>query len=110
MHPLCRPCYLIVAAATIALASAAIATQTLTLKTGDVLRLDPALDRLVPPGAKVEKLAGGLQRAEGPVRIRDGGYLLFSDVIDVADSQSTDQGNVYGGYTNTLNFRRFVKK
>jgi hypothetical protein len=21
-----------------------------------------------------------------------------------------DQGNVYGGFTNTLNFRRFVKK
>src|SRR4028118_2290796 len=40
----------------------------------------PALAALVPPGARVEKLADGFTWAEGPVWIRDGGYLLFSDV------------------------------
>jgi gluconolactonase len=43
-------------------------------------RLDPALDALVAPDAKIEQLAQGFQWAEGPVWRRKGGYLLFSDV------------------------------
>ncbi len=42
------------------------------------MRLDPALDRIVPKDAKIEKLAGGFQFTEGPVWHPDG-YLLFSD-------------------------------
>jgi gluconolactonase len=42
-------------------------------------RLDPALDALVSPGTKIEKLAGGFLFTEGPIWVRDGGYLLFSD-------------------------------
>src|SRR5437667_7988481 len=44
-----------------------------------ILRKDPALDSIVSPGAKIEKLAGGFLFTEGPVWVRDGGYLLFSD-------------------------------
>jgi len=44
-----------------------------------VIRNDPALDAIVSPGAKIEKLAGGFMFTEGPVWVRDGGYLLFSD-------------------------------
>ena len=47
---------------------------------GSVKRLDPALDRIVAPGAAVEKVLGNLQFAEGPVWVRNGGYLLFSDI------------------------------
>jgi gluconolactonase len=47
---------------------------------GAVERLDPALDRLVPPGAEIEVLAQGFDWSEGPLWIADGGYLLFSDV------------------------------
>jgi len=49
---------------------------------GTVERLDPALDALVPPGARVEQLAEGFAWAEGPVwrRAGQGGYVLFSDV------------------------------
>jgi gluconolactonase len=43
-----------------------------------VLRLDPAFDRIVPRGSRMEKLAGGFQFTEGPVWHPDG-YLLFSD-------------------------------
>lgn len=43
-----------------------------------VVRLDPAVDRIVPAGAALEKLAGGFQFTEGPVWHPDG-YLLFSD-------------------------------
>jgi gluconolactonase len=46
----------------------------------DVVRLDPALNKIVPRGAKVEKLAGDLRFTEGPVWVRSGGYLLFSDL------------------------------
>ena len=45
---------------------------------GTIVRLDPALDRIVPKDAKIEKLAGGFQFTEGPVWHPDG-YLLFSD-------------------------------
>jgi len=44
-----------------------------------VERLDAAIDRIVPPNAKLFKLAEGFQFTEGPVWIRKGGYLLFSD-------------------------------
>jgi gluconolactonase len=84
MNPLSRPVYLL--AATLAVASAAYLpgqARSQSPGAGDVLRFDPALDRLVPPGAKVEKLAGNLQRAEGPVWIRSGGYLLFSDLNEI---------------------------
>lgn len=43
-------------------------------------RLDPALDRLIAPDAKIEVLAEGHDWTEGPVWIRRGGYLLFSDI------------------------------
>jgi len=43
-------------------------------------RLDPALDRLLAPDAAIEVLAGGYTWTEGPVWIKDGGYLLFSDI------------------------------
>jgi gluconolactonase len=45
----------------------------------EVVRLDPAIDALVPENPKLYKLAEGFQFTEGPVWVRDGGYLLFSD-------------------------------
>ena len=45
----------------------------------DIQKKDAALDAIVTPGTKIEKLAGGFQFTEGPVWVRDGGYLLFSD-------------------------------
>ncbi len=45
----------------------------------DVLRLDPALDAIVPQGARIQHLASGFQFTEGPLWVREGGYLLFSD-------------------------------
>jgi gluconolactonase len=48
---------------------------------GSIERLDPALDALVAPDAKVEKLAEGFGWSEGPVWTPEGGgALLFSDV------------------------------
>lgn len=40
----------------------------------------PAFRQLVPAGAKVQVIAEGITWSEGPVWVREGGYLLFSDV------------------------------
>ncbi|HUY93089.1 MAG TPA: SMP-30/gluconolactonase/LRE family protein [Pirellulales bacterium] len=47
---------------------------------GSIERLDPALDELIPPDAKIEKLAEGFKWSEGPVWNQREGYLLFSDI------------------------------
>ncbi len=46
---------------------------------GRVIREDSRLDNLIPRDAKVEVLASGMKFSEGPVWVKDGGYLLFSD-------------------------------
>ncbi len=43
-------------------------------------RWDPAMDAIVPKDWKVEKLADGFGWAEGPIWVKSGGYLLFTDV------------------------------
>lgn len=45
----------------------------------EVERRHPALDAIVPANPKLHKLAEGFLFTEGPVWVRDGGYLLFSD-------------------------------
>ncbi|MFN0170397.1 MAG: SMP-30/gluconolactonase/LRE family protein [Bryobacteraceae bacterium] len=52
--------------------------------TGRIRRLDAALDDIVPPAVKIEKLAEGFEFLEGPVWVHSSpesgpGYLLFSD-------------------------------
>jgi gluconolactonase len=47
---------------------------------GTIERLDPRFDKLVPPGAVLEKIGDGLVWCEGPVWFSEGGYLLFSDI------------------------------
>lgn len=47
---------------------------------GFIERLDPALDALIPKDAKMEILADGFDWTEGPVWVKDGGYVLFSDI------------------------------
>lgn len=47
---------------------------------GRVIREDPAIDRLIPRDAKIEVLASGMKWSEGPLWIKDGGYLLFCDI------------------------------
>ncbi|MGE5323590.1 MAG: SMP-30/gluconolactonase/LRE family protein [Actinomycetota bacterium] len=45
----------------------------------EVIRKDPAIDALVPRNAKIIKLAENFQFTEGPVWVKSGRYLLFSD-------------------------------
>jgi len=46
---------------------------------GRVERFDAALDAIIPAKPRIERLASGFVFTEGPVWVRDGGYLLFSD-------------------------------
>ena len=47
---------------------------------GTVHREDPRLDALLAKDAKIEVISSGFEWAEGPIWVKDGGYLLFSDV------------------------------
>jgi gluconolactonase len=62
------------------IASAAPVAVTAQQGVGSIVRSNPALDKLVSPGTKIEKLQGGFGFVEGPVWVRGGKYLLFSDL------------------------------
>ncbi len=47
---------------------------------GSIERLDPAFDKLVPADAKIEVLAEGFDWSEGICWVKDGGYLVVSDI------------------------------
>lgn len=61
---------------------------------GKIVRVAPALDAIIPKNAKIEKLAGGFLFTEGPVWVRDGGYLLFSDPNNNTIYRWTPDGQV----------------
>jgi gluconolactonase len=76
---------------------AAVSVLSLCAQAADdqgIQRLDPALDKLLPKDAKVEKLGGNLLFTEGPVWDRRAGYLLFSDVPGNAIMKWTTDGKV----------------
>jgi gluconolactonase len=71
---------------------------------GDVLRVDSALDAIVPPGTRVEKLASGFTFTEGPVWFGDA--LHFSDPNDNVIYRYTRDGELAiarakSGYTGS---------
>jgi gluconolactonase len=47
---------------------------------GNIVRLDPAIEELISKDAQIEILAEGFEWSEGPVWIKNSGFLLFSDV------------------------------
>lgn len=56
------------------------ASAPVKIENAKIERWDPAMDAIVPKDWKIEKLAEGFGWAEGPIWVRSGGYLLFSDV------------------------------
>jgi gluconolactonase len=76
---------------------------------GRIIREDPAFDALIPKDAKIEVLASGIAWAEGPAWVKDGGYLVFSDVIrNTAEKWSPKDGlSVFmkpSGYTGVTDY------
>ena len=69
---------------------------------GSILRLDPAVDVLLPRDALIEEVAGGFLFTEGPLW-RPNGVLWFSDVIGNVVRQWSPSGGITelfrpGGY------------
>jgi gluconolactonase len=60
----------------------------------DVERLDGALDELIDANAKIEVLAEGFDWSEGPVWIRDGGFLVFNDIPPNKAFKWSEQGGL----------------
>jgi gluconolactonase len=71
-------------------ASPAVAPQGV----GSIVRLDPALDQIVPKDAVIEKLAGGFTFTEGPVWRPELKALWFSDVVGNVLRQWSPGGEV----------------
>lgn len=57
-------------------------------------RADPAIDAIVPANAKLFKLAEGFTFTEGPVWVRAGNYLLFSDPNENRIYRYTESGEL----------------
>lgn len=88
-------------------------SPALEVSPAKVIKLDPALDAIVPIGAKVEKLADGFSFIEGPVWVRKtdsspdpGDYLLFSEPNSNLIWRWTPDGDLYvyrtkSGYTGS---------
>jgi gluconolactonase len=76
------------------LASVATSMMGQQADVGKIVRNDPALDKLVSPGTKIEKLRGGFRFIEGPVWVNAGSYLLFSDLASNAIMKWSSDGNV----------------
>jgi gluconolactonase len=72
---------LILAAALLAaIAGGGAAQSPAPERAGRIERLSPRFDALVDPAAPIERLGEGYRWSEGPVWVRRGAYLLFSDV------------------------------
>jgi gluconolactonase len=74
------PSRLTAALAAVAFALIVVVAQDKPATLGGFDRKDPKFDELIPKDAKIEVLAGGFKWTEGPVWVKDGGYLLFSDI------------------------------
>jgi len=78
---------------------------------GKIERKDPRFDKLVPKDAHMEQLAEGFEWSEGPVWIKDGGYLLFSDiprnsVMKWKDGEGITLFMKPSGYTGVVDYGR----
>jgi gluconolactonase len=72
--------FLSVALMLLGIASVASAEAPAKIEEATIDRWDPAMDAIVPKDWKVEKLADGFGWAEGPIWVKSGSYLLFTDV------------------------------
>jgi gluconolactonase len=47
---------------------------------GKLVAVDPSFKEIIDPNAQIEVLGEGFKWSEGPIWVKDAGYLLFSDV------------------------------
>ena len=61
---------------------------------GTIERIDPALDALISPDARMEILADGFEWTEGPVWVAQEDYLLFSDIPQNSVFQWSEEDSI----------------
>src|ERR1019366_8406078 len=61
-------------------ASLSAASEEAAVQPGYLERIDPAIDLLISPDARIEVIGSGFAWSEGPGGRKQGGYLLFSDI------------------------------
>lgn len=62
----------------------------------EIVKKDPAINEIIGPNPKIFKLAEGFKFTEGPVWVKDGGYLLFSDPNNNIIYKYKPEGNSTG--------------
>ena len=80
MRKLAGTAMLLAVAGMSAVAGAAAPAAPTKITDATIDRWDPAMDAIVPKDWKIEKLGEGFGWAEGPIWVKSGGYLLFTDV------------------------------
>lgn len=70
----------IISACLIVLLTCTVMAQKSYPTMGKIVYEDPSFEKLLSKDDKIEVLASGFEWSEGPVWVKDGGYLLFSDV------------------------------
>lgn len=80
--------------------------DTCFTKTGSVIRYNPLIDDIIPPGEIPEIIADGFGFTEGPLWLPEQDILLFSDIYANSIYQWSDEEGVKlylkpSGYTNT---------
>ena len=78
---------------------------------GEVIRIDKELDYIIDKDAKIEVLTSGFSWSEGPVWVKGGGYLIFSDVwenrvIKWEEGVGAEVWLEPSGYTGTGHYSR----
>lgn len=76
-------------------------------RTGSVVRLNPALDKIIAPGEQPEILAEGFDWSEGPLWLPEQQMVIFSDIPKNSIYQWSEKGGLKlylkpSGYTDTL--------
>jgi gluconolactonase len=72
--------FALVLAAVVLFDHVALAEEKTSPKPGKIERLDPAVNKLLPTDAKLEAIGEGYVWCEGPAWVRDGNFLLWSDI------------------------------
>jgi gluconolactonase len=79
-------------------------------KVGKIISLDASFDKLIAPNAELVVISEGYDWSEGPVWVKNGGYLLFSDVPkNTIYKWKDDQTTVFlspSGYTGLMPYSK----
>jgi gluconolactonase len=83
-------------------ALAAAFSIALSVAIPETVRLDPAINKIVPQNARVEKVVGGIRFAEGPLWDQRSGHLLFSDLPNNAVMKWIPEGSTLEIFRNEV--------